>query len=484
MPLNGSGTYTPPTPEYPAIPNTTILASDFNTILEDLATALSTAVYKDGQAPMSANLNMASHKLTSLSDGALDADSVNFAQVFKNPTFTGSVGTGVVITGTKATITAAVLDLTVPDTNITGSTTLDLVSPAITLTSSGTIADVATTTATINAGTSITFTAPTITNVGTTIVDIGTTSTCVTQLASDSSTKLASTAFVQSVAFQSTLPTLVGNNGKLLTITAGVVNWGNLINVTVNSFADGTDTTKRAHLILSGITAGQDRALTVRDEAITLVGSTTTDALKLYDYTDATKIAKVQLSGITAGNTRVLTLADNDIIVDTPGGRLLSVVTISNQATVDIETTFDTTYDKYVIEIDGLTVADNTANLYARFKLGGSYLSTGIYSYDGVQSNAFVTPQTAQTQIVLATNLSNAAQASANFTMKTSDPAGSFYKSINVIGSITNSSNIPVSFSSCGGSTSTAALTGIRLLMSAGNLLAGSIKVYGLRKSI
>jgi len=198
MPLNGSGVYTPPSPAYPAIPNTTILASDFNTIIADLATALSLAIYKDGQASMAANLNMATFKVTNLGNGSNDADVVNYAQVFKNPTFTGSVGTGVVITGTKATITPAVLDLTVPDTNITGSTTLDLVSPALTLTSSATISATATT--------SITLTAPAINAVGSLLATMDTATTAVLQPLGTDNATLASTAFVQRAALAASIP--------------------------------------------------------------------------------------------------------------------------------------------------------------------------------------------------------------------------------------------------------------------------------------
>lgn len=476
MPLS-AGTYTPPSPEYPAIPNTTILASDFNAIVEDLATALSLAIYKDGQASMAADLSMATHKLTNLADGSNDADAVNFDQVFHNPTFTGSTGTGTTLSGTKATIDATEFDVTSDIVSITG-VALDLLSDDLSLTSSATIDATATT--------SITFTAPTIINIGSLIATLDTTSTAVTQLASDSSTKLATTAFVQSVAFQSALPTLTGNNGKLLTITAGVVEWGNLINVTVNSFADGTDSTKRSHLVLTGITAGQDRALIVRDENYTLVGSTSTDALKLLDYTDPTKIAKVQASAIATGTTRTLNLVNNDVIVDTPGWRLLSVISVGNQATIDI-TGFDSTYDKYAIEVDGLTVASHLADLYCRFKIGGSYLSTNEYNYHSTRLGVAVTPVSADSQIMVVTGLSNASAASAQFTMKLANVASTaFSKNICYDGTIVGSSNTCVHFVGGGGtiSSANAALTEVRLLMSAGNFLAGSVKLYGLRKSI
>ncbi len=47
MPLNGSGSYIPPAPEFPAIPNTIIYASDFNQIILDIASALSLAIFRD-----------------------------------------------------------------------------------------------------------------------------------------------------------------------------------------------------------------------------------------------------------------------------------------------------------------------------------------------------------------------------------------------------------------------------------------------------
>lgn len=204
MPLS-TGTYTPPSPEYPAIPNTTILASDFNTIIEDLATALSLAIYKDGQASMAANLNMATFKVTNLGNGTNPADATNVLQVFTDPTFTGTVGTGVVLTGTTVTVTPAVLNLTVPDTNITGSTTLDLVSPDLSLTSSATIDATATT--------SITLTAPTIaiaaTNInatGSLLATMNTATTAVLQPPGTDNSTLASTAFVQQAALAASIP--------------------------------------------------------------------------------------------------------------------------------------------------------------------------------------------------------------------------------------------------------------------------------------
>lgn len=59
MPLDGSGNYTLPTaPDFPAVSGTTISASYYNAVIEDLATALATAFYRDGQADATGDWNM------------------------------------------------------------------------------------------------------------------------------------------------------------------------------------------------------------------------------------------------------------------------------------------------------------------------------------------------------------------------------------------------------------------------------------------
>ena len=155
MPLNGSGTYSLATPEYPFIPDTDILASDMNTVLEDIQTALNSAMYRDGQAVATANFSMGTYKITNMGNGSADTDATTYGQVFKDPTFTALAGTGVKITGTTFTCDA---------TTVTWSNT------NFNLTCSGTF----------------TFTG---------------TSAFPTQAITDNSTKVATTAFAQQLAF-------------------------------------------------------------------------------------------------------------------------------------------------------------------------------------------------------------------------------------------------------------------------------------------
>lgn len=82
MPLNGSGTYTLPSPQYPAVSGTLIEAAKYNAILADIRDALSTAIFRDGQAPYVANQAMAGFKFTGLGAGTAENDSLRWQQLF------------------------------------------------------------------------------------------------------------------------------------------------------------------------------------------------------------------------------------------------------------------------------------------------------------------------------------------------------------------------------------------------------------------
>lgn len=81
MSYDGSGTYSLPSPEYPAVPGALIKAADFNTIMLDLAAALSLCLVRDGQALATGNLNMNSKKIVGLAAGSSPGDAVRFEQL-------------------------------------------------------------------------------------------------------------------------------------------------------------------------------------------------------------------------------------------------------------------------------------------------------------------------------------------------------------------------------------------------------------------
>ena len=205
MSLDGNGTYSPPAPQFPAIPNTIIYADDFNQIILDIATALSTAIFRDGQAAFTANQSMGGNKLTNLANGSNPQDAVTVLQIFNDPTFTGTTVDGVKVTGTALTVTTTTVTLP-------AGTSIGNVSATELATLDGITSNVQ---AQLNTK---------LTNGGA-MLD-GT--TAVTQPTEDSSAKVATTAFVTAVAFKSALPAQAGNAGKVVTTDGSVASFKSL----------------------------------------------------------------------------------------------------------------------------------------------------------------------------------------------------------------------------------------------------------------
>lgn len=126
MSLDGNGTYLPPAPQFPAIPNTVIYADDFNQIILDIATALSTAIFRDGQAAFTADQSLGGNKLTNLANGTNPQDATTVLQVFTDPVFLATTATGFKVTGSVLQALVATLTLVATGTlTLTGTTLLD-----------------------------------------------------------------------------------------------------------------------------------------------------------------------------------------------------------------------------------------------------------------------------------------------------------------------------------------------------------------------
>lgn len=92
MPRNGSGTYSKPA-NTDAVSGQTIESAKFNELTDDLESALTASLAKDGQTPLTGNLNANSNKITGLAAGSTAGDSVRYEQVAKlaGDTFTGDL---------------------------------------------------------------------------------------------------------------------------------------------------------------------------------------------------------------------------------------------------------------------------------------------------------------------------------------------------------------------------------------------------------
>jgi hypothetical protein len=81
MSFNGSGTFLINTAGQPVVSGTVISSTAFNALTADLATGLSTAITKDGQTTVTANIPMSTYKFTGLGVGSAAGDSANLSQV-------------------------------------------------------------------------------------------------------------------------------------------------------------------------------------------------------------------------------------------------------------------------------------------------------------------------------------------------------------------------------------------------------------------
>lgn len=244
--------------------------------------------------------------------------------------------------------------------------------------------------------------------------------------------------------------------------------------VTATSFtgpitATQVDLTGQGDLRLQDSSGGQYVAL----QAPATVGSSFTFTLPSADGS-ANQVLKTDGSG-SLGFTTL-----------SSGLTHLSTVTASGAGTVDIETTFDSTYDAYKIIVTDMTVSSDGTNVFMELKIGGSYLQSGTYDFlhrrlgvDGsgqIYSNGFGNANNG----LVAVSTGNDAHASANYEVSIYNPTdtaarhvvrfeGSYYEDDNdihyVYGIVQNST--------------TGALTGIRFQPVSG-AISGKFRLYGI----
>lgn len=115
MARNGTGTYNLLTNSWnPAVNGASATAADWQSLINDVAAAITQSVSADGQTPITGNLNMNNNRLTSLAAGTATGQSLRFEQLFSQ--------------GAESDIaSAATVDIGAQLTNflrITGTTTI------------------------------------------------------------------------------------------------------------------------------------------------------------------------------------------------------------------------------------------------------------------------------------------------------------------------------------------------------------------------
>lgn len=137
MPRNGSGVYTPPANSFnPAVPDTEINATDWNSTLDDLAEAMTDSIAADGQTTITANIPMAGYKLTGVGAATTLGDALSYgraanvttltatgALTYGGVTFSNAVtGTGSLVGNINPTLTNPVF--TTPSLGVASATSL------------------------------------------------------------------------------------------------------------------------------------------------------------------------------------------------------------------------------------------------------------------------------------------------------------------------------------------------------------------------
>jgi len=84
MSYNGSGVFQINTSGQPVVAGTVISSTAFNALTSDLATGLSTAITKDGQTTVTANIPLAGFKITGLGAATVGTDAVQYGQIQSN----------------------------------------------------------------------------------------------------------------------------------------------------------------------------------------------------------------------------------------------------------------------------------------------------------------------------------------------------------------------------------------------------------------
>lgn len=281
---------------------------------------------------------------------------------------------------------------------------------------------------------------------------------------------IANTAFVAAAALSSSLPGQVGNAGKLITTDGTTASWSEILDMSVIVPSAGT-------------------ALATTTGTQTLTNKTVTDLI-IANAADPTKKANFVTSEITAGQNRTITVANRNIILDTPGWVYLSTVTANISATADIETTFSSTYDRYVVVLTGVQPsAALGVQFYARTKVGGVYTSgANDYIWSRADTSTSVTVEANHTglaQIEIAQGVGDDGDRRLGGFFYIDNPSStSFAKQCSWDLTYYDDGNSLISTYGTGINTvSSAAVTGVRFLFSSNNIEAGTFTLFGIRKA-
>lgn len=311
----------------------------------------------------------------------------------------------------------------------------------------------------------------------------------------DSSTLLATTAFVVNQALSGVLPGQPGTaTPAYLRTISNVPSWGDngVTGAPIASMATINLSTATGDLVhitgtnpITAITIpdGAERTV-VFDDALTLTYNASTLILPtLANITTAAgDTATIRGDGAAARVVDYQRANGNPLVLPPqPGLKLLAVKTPTAAATVDFLTDFSSAYDNYLIVVDGLLPAATDA-LVMRLAVAGAAISTSTY-FGGPPDGTAITSATAFSPISSFNVDTNGKGMSAKITVCNVNDLVNDKQILST--SICQSNTSPVQYGSRAINTqfvNANAVTGIRFLWQGGaNFKAtGKIRVYGI----
>ena len=236
------------------------------------------------------------------------------------------------------------------------------------------------------------------------------------------------------------------------------------------------------------ISAAKFGALSTADVAV--LGTASVQALNVSHFGSLTTASFAALGTASVQALNVALLNGSAV---TGSLVYLSTITASASATVDIETTFDSTYDAYLITASGVRPVDDNVALNCRLKVAGAYVTGASYRYFSSNNNSgsatFVSASVSSgdTKMVMCGGQdSGSTYAVLDFDMRLNHPSSTtLYQQLFWNGAVTRNTSEVGEVKGVGihQNASAITLTGVRFYYDTGNVSVGTFRLYGIKNS-